>query len=274
MKVSLFFHNYYGGHEEWIRFFCEKMAVPFVLFYNVVEDSLYNLEGGEPAGDFPAGGASAAAIPPRGALAGGADPLLDRLRNAASGPGLQDIVLRRSPNQGKDIGGKLVLLDACLRLGMESDLFIFLHDKKSPYKVQNRQWQEKLFAIIDPSFAGKALDAFSKQKDLGILTGSGSIQDEYDYSRQSFASHNRSLLGRLQEEYGITPPRYHFAAGTMFWARSLPLMTFLSRHAPLDIRRTLETGNVLDEQQGTMTHSWERLLSWLIIAQGFDIKGF
>ena len=31
-------------HESWIHFFSEKLTVPFNLFYNTVEDSIYNSE--------------------------------------------------------------------------------------------------------------------------------------------------------------------------------------------------------------------------------------
>jgi hypothetical protein len=60
----------------------------------------------------------------------------------------------------------------------------------------------------------------------------------------------------------------------MFWVRALPLINFFKEHAPLDIRRTLEPGNVMDETHGTYTHAWERMLSWLITEQGYHLKGF
>lgn len=232
--VALFFHNYYGDHEHWLRFFQEKMEVPFYLFYHVVADSVHNLQESMP-----------------------------------SGP-----VVRCSSNRGKDIGGKLVLLDAYMRLGMDCDYMVFLHDKKSPYAIQNQEWKDKLFGILEPPFVDKTLAHFAANDKTGIVTGSVSIRDEYDYTAETFVSRNAPLLPALQETYGITPDRYLYAAGTMFWARALPLLDFFRRYAPLDIRDTLETGNVLDHEQGTRTHSWERLLSWLIIAQGYDIKGF
>jgi lipopolysaccharide biosynthesis protein len=244
---SIFFHNYYGQHENWVRFFSENITVPFVLFYNIVEDSIYNLED-----DY---------------------QLTGRLQQAVSGPKLQKIILRRSPNQGKDIGGKLVLLDACLREGTDTGYSIFLHDKKSPYKIQSREWKDKLFRIIDPAFIQKALNTFSGNKEVGIIAGSDSIYNEYDYSRQSFISNNHSQLIRLQSEFTIDSKDHRYVAGTMFWVRSHPLLNFFRLHPPLEIRRTLEKGNIMDETGGTNTHAWERMLSWLIFAQGYTIKG-
>lgn len=244
---SLFFHNYYGGHEEWIRYLSEKIEIPFYLFYHVVADSLYNLDEGS--------------------------DLADRLQQARSGPFLKDIFLRRSPNQGKDIGGKLVLLDAFIRTGLESEYFLFLHDKKSPYKVQSHTWKDKLFRIIDPSFVEKAIRAFDKNKETGLIAPAVNIRNEYDYQTKAFASKNRPQLERLVQELGLTGEDHRYIAGTMFWARARPMIHFFSNHPALDIRASLERGNVMDEFSGTNTHAWERLLSWLIFAQGYTLKG-
>ena len=113
---SVLFHNYYGDHENWVRLFCEKIRIPFTLYYNIVEDSIY--------------------------AGAGEEGLLARMQEAGSGPFLKEIILRRSPNQGKDIGGKLVLLDVYIRSAPKNDLIIFLHDKKSPYKVHSREWAD------------------------------------------------------------------------------------------------------------------------------------
>jgi lipopolysaccharide biosynthesis protein len=243
---TLFFHNYYGEHESWVRLFSEKLHFPFILCYNIVEDSIYNLD---------------------------CDWQMDRLHQAASGPWLKKIILRRSPNRGKDIGGKLVLMDAVLREKIETDYHIFLHDKKSPYKIQSKEWQAKLFRVIEPSFMEQALTAFSRNKQTGIVAGTDTIQTEYSGSPGSYASHNRDHLQTLQSEFSIDTSDHRFVAGTMFWARSAPLLNFFRKHPPLDIRKSLEEGNILDETGGTVTHAWERLLSWLIFGQGYTIKG-
>jgi lipopolysaccharide biosynthesis protein len=244
---SIFFHNYYGQHEKWIKYFSEKVNTPFNLYYNIVENSIYNLEADK--------------------------RISDRLNNLKSGNFLNKIILRISPNQGKDIGGKLVLIDAYLRGLEESEYIIFIHDKKSPQSVQSIEWQKKLFQIIEPSFVEKALTIFSKNKSVGIIAEESTISNEFDYTTNSFSSNNLSRLKNLQTDFNVTPADYHYVAGTMFWARSLPLMRFFREHPPLNIRMTLEKGNILDETEGSYTHAWERMLSWLIIAQEYTIKG-
>jgi len=245
-RVTIVFHNYYGGHVTWVKWFCEQITVPFDLCYNMVGDSFFNQE--EP------------------------QDILNRMRDASIGTPARKIILRRSPNQGKDIGGKLVLLDAVLREKLDSDYHIFLHDKKSPHKVLGQQWQEKLFRIVSPAFVEKALDLFDKDEKLGLVAASDSLQNEYDPSRASFISTNAPLLTELKAAYRLNNDDYRYVAGTMFWARSAPMLRFFRNYPPLQIRSTLEKGNVLDEKAGSRTHSWERLFSWLIFAQGYTLS--
>ena len=244
---TIFFHNYYGRHEEWIRFFSEDRGIPFTLFYNIVENSPFNISINY-------------------------NSLSSQLSASIPGASLKKIILRHSPNKGKDIGGKLVLLDACLRTRFDPGPCIFLHDKTSPYKVQSQQWRDKLFSIMEPAFIEKALSIFKKDPATGIVAASSSIINEYDFSRQSFSSNNGLILNQLQNEYNIFPKDYRYVAGTMFWCNPAPLLNFFSKHLPLEIRATLEKGNVMDDFEGTRTHSWERLLSWLIFTQGYTLK--
>jgi lipopolysaccharide biosynthesis protein len=66
---------------------------------------------------------------------------------------------------------------------------------------------------------------------------------------------------------------HSFIGGTMFWSRALVYKSFFHQHSPLAIRATLEKGNVLDHKQGSLSHAWERMLSWVVLNEGFQIKG-
>ncbi len=190
-----------------------------------------------------------------------------------SGSFLQKLVIRRSPNQGKDIGGKLVLIDSALYETERSRYCVFLHDKISPHKAQNQEWKDKLFGIIEPAFAKKAITALDQDNKNGIIAGSDNIINEYDSGQQAFVSNNRQILMQLKTKYNLETDDHRYVAGTMFWARTLPLLDFFSRYPPLDVRNTLERGNVMDDFAGTQTHSWERMLSWIFLAQGYNLKG-
>lgn len=242
---SIFFHNYYGSHPSWMNYFEKNISFPAYLYYNITEESIYNTEQ--------------------------ATADLCSYKPNVNG-NLKKIIVRQSPNKGKDIGGKLVLLDAFLKLGMQTEYGLFLHDKKSPYKANNQTWANNLLKIAEKSFSEQALALLKNKQDTGIVTANGNIGNEFDYTTNHFRSTNKQLLPELQNMFDIHPLDFWYVNGTMFWFRMEPLVNFFEKNAPLKIRAMLEKGNVTDENLGTYTHSWERLLCWIITSQNYTIK--
>src|SRR5258706_7297394 len=54
-----------------------------------------------------------------------------------------------TPNKGKDIGGKLALIDFFIKTNQQFGYIVFLHDKLSPYSNIGGEWEEKRFHIVD-----------------------------------------------------------------------------------------------------------------------------
>ncbi|RYY56467.1 MAG: hypothetical protein EOO09_06345 [Chitinophagaceae bacterium] len=234
-QASVFFHNYYGDHARWAEML-RGWRNPFDLYYNIVENSLYNQE------------ISAAGV--------------SRLFREKAGEDLQDFHLRFSPNLGKDIGGKLLLLDSWLKnTGAEGPL-LFLHDKRSPQKPDPGTWSRKLLGIGEPEFVLRALAMFRANPGIGIITAAGTVMRN---------GSSNPLLQQLSERYGLNGRVTEFVAGTMFWCSARPVRDFFTRYSPLEIRATMEQGNVMDEEGETVTHSWERLLSAVVTASGGSI---
>src|SRR5438309_11695321 len=46
-----------------------------------------------------------------------------------------------TPNKGKDIGGKLALLDLYFKTGQQAEYLVFLHDKISPHAITGERWR-------------------------------------------------------------------------------------------------------------------------------------
>jgi lipopolysaccharide biosynthesis protein len=241
--IAVFFHNYYGNDRQWLRYFEAELAWPFHLFYNGVSGSYYRLLEDQ----------SVFAAQPE-------------VTKTATG-----IQYRESTNQGKDIGGKLVLLDAYLRLKGKSDYMLFLHDKVSPYHAQGTQWKKNLFRIVERQHAAAVMAAFENPA-VGMVAAQSGICNEHDNEQQRNAYIDSPFIENLKKKYGIQPPGLQFVAGTVFWVRSVLFEEFFKRHPPLDVRASLETGNVTDESP-TLTHAWERLLSWMVTGKGYLIKG-
>lgn len=176
-------------------------------------------------------------------------------------------------NKGKDIGGKLLLLDLILKLYKDIPYLMLLHDKKSLQKYSGRFEKEKLFEILEPHNYQKAINIFDTDSKVGIICQRECIRNEYDEKTQEFKTTNNSLLKELQNAYGIQPDNYSFVAGTMFWIRTSIIESFFEKQHPIKVRATLEAGNILDNENGTVTHSWERLLSWIASSLNYKIAG-
>jgi len=182
-------------------------------------------------------------------------------------------VITVSPNVGKDIGGKLVLLDTYHKLKLHSDYLILLHDKVSPHTSTGSKWREKLFAVLEPENIEKAIYEFSKNKKTGLIASSRLIMNEYDKRSKTYHCTSNHILHALRNHYKISTEKQNFIAGTMFWIRAEIYEDFFSKYSALQIRSTLERGNVQDQQNGSFAHAWERMFSWIAFQQGFNLKG-
>lgn len=183
-----------------------------------------------------------------------------------------DCCVMYTSNRGKDIGGKLALMQLLLTAGIHADYLLLLHDKKSLQALKSATWKNDLLKIILPANLDIILQCFRHNNDCGLIaTKDYIISEPVEGSR--FTGKNGSLLKSLQQQYNINPASFEFVGGTMFWARAAPLLRFFSLYNPLEIRKQLENGNVIDNFSGTLTHSWERLLSWIITTEKLYIKG-
>jgi lipopolysaccharide biosynthesis protein len=176
----------------------------------------------------------------------------------------------QSSNKGKDIGGKLLLLNNCIQLNINPEWFIFLHDKKSLQAFNARFWKSSLLRIIDKEQVD-TVAAIIEKDGCGIVAAKNYVLEESKKGGK-FVSVNGRILDHLLHEYGINCQSSQYVAGTMFWAKAAPILQFFTQHDPLKVRQTLEEGNVLDNFGGTVTHAWERMLSWIITSRGFYIK--
>ena len=242
--LSVFFHNYYGNDHEWLSFFTRELTLPFHLFYNGVADSYYRIT--QQATPFNT--------------------------EQVAGSKLIQVHKRASTNKGKDIGGKLLLMDAWLKLDIQSDYILLLHDKHSPYHSHSQNWKKDLFRIAEKEHQQSIADLFSNPQ-TGIVASKNAIRNEVDNEQKSNAYIDSALIQSLKDKYHIQPPDLQFVAGTMFWVRASLFKEFFTQYPPLQIRSELEQGNVTDVDGPTVAHSWERLLCWLVTGKGYQISG-
>ncbi len=239
VSTTVLFHNYYGMDDRWIDFFCTNIKGPFSLLYNTVLGSYYR-------NDFSAKAPFAC---------------LEK----------HQLIWRSSSNIGKDIGGKLVLLDAYIRLGLESSYLLIMHDKKSLYHSNHSEWSTQLFKIANKANSEKVLALFESNSNIGIIASKRTIRNGHQGKDPSY--YTEKTLNHLSLEYKLSPPSPTYVAGTMFWVRSSIYKDFFLNNPPLEIRRKLEKGNVLDHEMPTVTHLWERIMSWIVTSSGYKIIG-
>jgi len=185
----------------------------------------------------------------------------------------EDFCVVASPNKGKDVGGKLVLVARYLMEANRSKYVLMLHDKKSPQSPMAGFWSKNLFRIADPELIPEIIGTFSQNDDAGIVCSSTYVRNEWNRKKANFESSNDTILRQLIDQYHFRLKDYSYVAGTMFWARSELFERFFTQHNPLNIVKTLEPGNIMDTENSSVTHAWERMLSWICTSQNTKIYG-
>ncbi|MBS1736087.1 MAG: hypothetical protein JSS98_05705 [Bacteroidetes bacterium] len=184
-----------------------------------------------------------------------------------------EALITTTPNKGKDIGGKLALINLFLDTRQAADYIVFLHDKISPHSITGDQWRTTLFSIINQKNITGILKEFTNNKKAGILGAKNFIKNEYDTKKEAWETTNSEKLEEMISMYHLKVTDHTFVAGTMFWVRSSIIRNFFTKFSPLDCRKLLEEGDPTDQYEGTYTHSWERILCWLANDQQYSIKG-
>ncbi|HEY6902146.1 MAG TPA: rhamnan synthesis F family protein, partial [Puia sp.] len=116
-------------------------------------------------------------------------PLIQRIR--ASFPGS---VLIQTPHKGRDIGGKLSLLNVYFNTGDRRELLLFIHDKQSPHISNASFWVDELLRIVDKSQLNKVMGLFAADEQCGIVCAQKFIQNEYDPRSKSFNCTSSEIL--------------------------------------------------------------------------------
>ncbi|HXC07000.1 MAG TPA: rhamnan synthesis F family protein [Bacteroidia bacterium] len=188
-------------------------------------------------------------------------------------PHFPDCLLLQSPNTGKDIGGKLALLELYRQLEDRSDYMVLIHDKLSPQLLDGDTWRNQLLRILEPQQVQAVIRHFETNPLTGIIGAAEHISNEFKTEEQIFHSTNNALLKTYIRELGLHNTDFRFIAGNIFWVRSTLFETFFTAHPPLFLRSRLEPGNVSDAREGTHTHTLERVFSWIALDQGYTING-
>jgi len=182
-------------------------------------------------------------------------------------------IILSSPSVGRDIGGKLLAINALIKLGINSDYTLIVHDKLSPHTPTGKDWRDKLFRVFEEKGLPKLFQTFEQDTATGVIVSKEFVKNEYDPDNASFNCTSKENLLHYIKAFNMHLTNYNFAAGTIFWIKTGILTKFFTANAPLDIREGLERGNALDFTSGTNIHAWERVFSLMANAEGYKITG-
>ncbi len=158
-------------------------------------------------------------------------------------------------NRGRDV---LPFLHILQLIGRSNYTYLCkLHTKKSVTSHSGNAWRKLLYydLIGSPRIAQENIQRLDTQHKLGIITGKNLILDAVKFDLGN-SSRVKELASLANIPYR---PDYHFAAGTMFWAR-------VSLFQPLQV---LMEKDLLDfeEERGqsdhTLAHALERFFGLL-----------
>jgi lipopolysaccharide biosynthesis protein len=184
-----------------------------------------------------------------------------------------EAVVLKVPNKGKDIGGKLAAISYYLNFCRPTAYLAFLHDKISPQTLNAEYWFDRLYEIFSEKKFSTILSRFETDKKTGLAGSKSFLKNEYNKTRKRFDTTNNEILQELIKRYDLGSDEHNYIGGTIFIVRNEIFTRFFSQHSALQIRASLETGNVLDLDTGTQTHSWERLFCLIAQNQGYKVIG-
>ena len=182
-------------------------------------------------------------------------------RLAACGHGYELLPL---PNHGRDALPFLRILPRVIEAGHQ--LLIKVHTKKSTHRIDGDIWRKDLYdKLLRDDAVRDAIARFDNAPRIGVLGPAGHVVPMSYYWGSNAATVER-LAARLGVEAAALE-NMHFAAGTMFFARTAALLPLLNL-AIADCDFEDESGQV----DGTLAHAIERAITVSAYAMGLEIQ--
>lgn len=177
-------------------------------------------------------------------------------------------------NRGYDIGP---FVDFLHKVDLSQyDLVLKIHTKSKSFLrktcingryITKKRWGQLLFdALLGTDNVWQHnLAVFTQQPQLGMLASRYLITGEPGCSE-----HLRDEIMQIMHKMGYQiPKQITFVAGTMFLVRA-ELLQEIKKHFTINDFSITDTSI----QDGTRAHAFERVFGCLVIAQGYEVKGF
>ena len=177
-------------------------------------------------------------------------------------------VINTSPNNGMDCGGQLRTLNYWLQHGKDEEFIIFLHTKKND-ALRNEMWS----IVLDREGAAQAAFNDPEVGMVGVqewnlqypVTPDCNIEQSERYGAPIHCcDYYCALLGLKNFEIN----KFGFIGGTMFLVRS---SIFKKVFENVDIESIVS--ELPDYDNGGKIHALERIFGYVVLSEGYKIKG-
>ncbi len=167
-------------------------------------------------------------------------------------------------NHGRDVLPFLFVLNEIIK--NKHQYFVKVHTKKSEHRSDGNAWRSQLFKdLLTQKTLNRNLARFNSQRLLGIL-----VPTDHIVPMTFYLGSNEEKVLQLSHRLGVCADELlslHFAAGTMFMARTEALLPLIC--LGLDGRDfEYEDGQI----DGTMAHAVERVISASCYSAGLKIE--
>jgi glycosyltransferase involved in cell wall biosynthesis len=188
----------------------------------------------------------------------------ETLRDALTRYDRGQVIIRKVPNRGRDIGPLFTAFADEIADGY--DIVGHFHSKRSLFAdaTLGETWREFLWQNLLGDFAPMMdiiLGHFATDERLGMIFPDDPHLPDWD--------HNLALAEKLAARMGFSdslPPFFNFPVGTMFWARPKALKPMFD--LKLDWHDYPEEPAPID---GTILHALERLLPFAVRHSGYHV---
>lgn len=232
---AIFLHIYYAHLWGEIKDRLKKIPFQFNLYINLVE--------------------------------GHSDILVQDIKN-----NFTNAVICISSNKGMDIGGQLMTLDYWLKEAKNEEFIVFLHSKGKPFDLQdnakvketdelrNLLWSiitlEK-YPLVEKAFEDESVGMVGVKewhRYPGLDHGDPIPECEYYCDKLNLNNYKNNSFG--------------FIGGTMFFVRSKIYKDVFSKVNIFSIIEELP-----EYSNGGNIHALERILGYIVLSEGYKIKG-
>lgn len=185
-----------------------------------------------------------------------------------------DAVILECENRGMDIGPFVATVDHIRRSGIDYDLILKIHSKKSIVAsglAAGAQWRRDLYEglIGSPTLVDRVLSLFGDYPHIGMVGPRTMLIDKSSKDIEAGANVNQGHMEPLADRLELSDRTQLFFRGSMFWCRAKPMLEAFGRSG-----LTIGEFDYGHQPDNSKAHAIERLFACVIRSEGLVVHPF